>query len=93
MKFIYGGCEGNANNFQTLAECEATCKQPSPEGAATAPAGSCQLPAVTGPCKAAIRRFRYDPATGACVNFVYGGCQGNANNFETRADCEAACSK
>lgn len=25
-KFNYGGCEGNQNNFLTLAECEKTCK-------------------------------------------------------------------
>ncbi|KAK7473995.1 hypothetical protein BaRGS_00034764 [Batillaria attramentaria] len=23
--FIYGGCGKNGNNFETLAECEATC--------------------------------------------------------------------
>ncbi|XP_023305763.2 male accessory gland serine protease inhibitor-like [Lucilia cuprina] len=26
VKFIYGGCGGNSNRFDYLAECEAMCK-------------------------------------------------------------------
>jgi hypothetical protein len=29
--------------------------------------------------------------TGECEAFSYGGCEGNANNFETKAACEQAC--
>ena len=29
-KFIFGGCESNQNNFQTLEKCEATCVKPKP---------------------------------------------------------------
>nr|WVG99543.1 kunitz-type serine protease inhibitor [Pseudonaja textilis] len=25
LKFIYGGCGGNANNFKTIEECKSTC--------------------------------------------------------------------
>nr|B5KL41.1 RecName: Full=Kunitz-type serine protease inhibitor superbin-4; AltName: Full=Superbinin-4; Flags: Precursor [Austrelaps superbus]ABV64403.1 superbin-4 precursor [Austrelaps superbus]ACC77806.1 superbinin-4 precursor [Austrelaps superbus] len=25
LKFIYSGCEGNANNFKTIDECKRTC--------------------------------------------------------------------
>lgn len=51
----------------------------------------CQLPIVVGPCEAAIPRFAYDSNAGRCVPFVYGGCGGNANSFETLAACEASC--
>lgn len=26
-----------------------------------------------------------------CVEFIYGGCAGNSNNFETKEDCEEKC--
>jgi hypothetical protein len=51
----------------------------------------CSLPPEIGPCDAAIRRYYHDPDLGACREFTFGGCQGNANNFETQAECEAAC--
>jgi hypothetical protein len=51
----------------------------------------CSLPAVTGPCDALFMRWFHDAETGNCEIFTYGGCQGNANNFETLAACEAAC--
>jgi len=27
-RFIYGGCEGNENNFHVKLACEAICKKP-----------------------------------------------------------------
>lgn len=51
----------------------------------------CDLPEFTGPCEAAIPRYFYNRETKACERFVYGGCQANANNFGTKAACEAAC--
>jgi hypothetical protein len=53
--------------------------------------GSCALPPVTGSCEAYFERWYHDPASGQCAMFVYGGCEGNANNFETLSACEAAC--
>ncbi|XP_037577164.1 BPTI/Kunitz domain-containing protein-like [Dermacentor silvarum] len=53
------------------------------------PAG-CQLPAVTGPCKASIKAWHYN-SKGKCEAFVYGGCEGNSNNFETKKMCERRC--
>jgi hypothetical protein len=55
-------------------------------------AGSaCSLPMDVGPCDAAVPRWYFEPKSGRCTTFSYGGCAGNANNFKTAADCAAAC--
>ncbi len=51
----------------------------------------CKLPEVVGPCDAAFPAWWHDPSTGVCEPFVYGGCQGNANNFPTLEACQSAC--
>jgi hypothetical protein len=51
----------------------------------------CSLPLEMGSCKAYFPRFFHNPETGVCESFIYGGCGGNENNFETFEECEAAC--
>jgi hypothetical protein len=51
----------------------------------------CSLPPETGACLALIPRFYFDPDTAQCRQFSWGGCGGNANKFETREACQAAC--
>ncbi|CAF2981569.1 unnamed protein product [Rotaria socialis] len=51
----------------------------------------CNLPKMTGPCRASFPRFFYNPATQSCESFVYGGCRGNKNNFNTKVECDLAC--
>lgn len=69
---------------------------PSPDGGPDAgpdagPDPACSLPAEPGSCRAYLPRYHHDPATGTCERFVYGGCGGNANNYATLPECEAAC--
>ncbi|VUZ46682.1 unnamed protein product [Hymenolepis diminuta] len=98
VEFIYGGCQGNSNNFETREACETKCPASSPRGviAPTLSSGIslnpiCKLPQDAGPCRARIPRWAFDVSRGQCVQFNYGGCRGNENNFETKQQCEAAC--
>jgi hypothetical protein len=59
-------------------------------GAAGEPA-LCSLEADPGPCRAAMQRWAFDATTGLCMPFVYGGCDGNENNFQTIESCYATC--
>ena len=51
----------------------------------------CSLPPDPGPCRGICPRYFYNAGTGQCEPFIYGCCLGNANNFLTLAECEAAC--
>ena len=52
---------------------------------------SCNLPPEKGRCMAIIPRYYYNPRSHSCERFIYGGCQGNANNFETVDECKRSC--
>ncbi|XP_039198320.1 fused toxin protein [Crotalus tigris] len=51
----------------------------------------CSLPAETGQCRGRIPRFYYNSASQQCEQFFYSGCAGNANNFETKDQCQYTC--
>ncbi|XP_077192224.1 eppin-like isoform X2 [Paroedura picta] len=51
----------------------------------------CHLPSVCGNCKAMFSRFFYNVSSRKCEPFVYGGCGGNKNNFETEDECSRTC--
>ncbi|CAM1316517.1 Uncharacterised protein g6758 [Pycnogonum litorale] len=76
--FIYGGCEGNANSFNTLNECQIKCD-------------ICKLPKDGGHCRASNDRYYYDVSEGECKKFIYGGCGGNANRFRKMRTCQKKC--
>ncbi|KAG8131489.1 putative Kunitz-type serine protease inhibitor 4 protein [Naja naja] len=52
----------------------------------------CLLHPDPGPCSGYFPRFYYDPVSNECQMFIYGGCQGNANRFETKDECQRTCS-
>lgn len=53
----------------------------------------CMLSSETGNCFSSLRRWSYNHKTGQCQQFMYGGCNGNKNNFNSKAECEQFCSK
>lgn len=58
---------------------------------ATASQDPCSLAPVVGPCKGTFPRWYYDQDAGECKHFLYGGCQGNHNNFLQESDCVTEC--
>ncbi|XP_077407249.1 WAP, Kazal, immunoglobulin, Kunitz and NTR domain-containing protein 2 [Vanacampus margaritifer] len=53
--------------------------------------GPCDLPSLQGPCKAYEPRWAYSSSLRQCQSFIYGGCGGNDNNFESKETCEEMC--
>ncbi|UYV83285.1 hypothetical protein LAZ67_23000403 [Cordylochernes scorpioides] len=49
----------------------------------------CDEPSESGSCRGHFPRYYH--SKGVCKSFVYGGCDGNKNNFETKEECEEAC--
>ncbi|NWQ79769.1 WFKN1 protein, partial [Columbina picui] len=83
LTFRYGGCGANRNHFETYEECRAACL-----GSARP---TCLLPMVQGPCQNWEPRWAYNHLLKQCHSFVYGGCEGNTNNFESKETCEDVC--
>ncbi|XP_028972319.1 amyloid beta (A4) precursor protein a isoform X3 [Esox lucius] len=52
----------------------------------------CWASAETGPCRAMLARWYFDRKEGRCAQFIYGGCGGNRNNFESEEYCLSVCS-
>ena len=93
-QFYYGGCGGNTNNFETLEECNNKCKTFAKErktAEAKDDKSFCKLPSAVGDCRAAIPRWYFNDESKECEEFVWGGCDGNANNFASKSKCEIRC--
>lgn len=51
----------------------------------------CSLKSDEGPCRGYFQNWYYHESSGECKTFIYGGCPGNKNRFETKEECEKTC--
>ena len=89
---------GSAQPEPPVYESQPETDQPQPEPQTQAPPPSqlepldiCNLPVEAGPCQANKALWYYDPVSQHCNAFVYGGCEGNANRFDSEEQCERQC--
>ncbi|KAM6897198.1 WAP, Kazal, immunoglobulin, Kunitz and NTR domain-containing protein 2-like [Xenentodon cancila] len=82
-------CHSDGNNqqtrklFDTYKGCMQCCGPELP--------GPCGLPPLQGSCKTYGLRWAYSSSLGECYSFIYSGCEGNGNNFESKQTCEEMC--
>ncbi|KRX86804.1 Mitochondrial inner membrane protein OXA1L, partial [Trichinella pseudospiralis] len=88
VKFLYGGCQGNVNNFVSRIECERRCKKLSSYSQND---DNCLLDVDPGLCKDVQLRWYFNKKKGTCESFIYSGCGGNGNNFQTEEQCQNQC--
>jgi hypothetical protein len=51
----------------------------------------CALELDVGLCRGYFSKWFFNTSTGECEKFVYGGCRGNGNNFDSPERCEEIC--
>jgi len=91
-QFSYTGCDGNANNFHTLNDCQKACETSSSDSDTQDPhPDPCTLEKDMGPCRAVLMKWYFSAEDGTCKEFQYGGCAGNENNFVSEAKCQERC--
>lgn len=76
-----------ASSFQSEFLSEISCLQKFTFLAAEL----CGLPKDKGPCPGTFIRWFYNATDKVCQEFVYGGCLGNLNRFETKEECSEQC--
>ncbi|XP_034999985.1 low-density lipoprotein receptor-related protein 11 isoform X1 [Hippoglossus stenolepis] len=87
--------DGPRNNVENIVSPEERTKTAPPQSTGqqrtSVSQDPCAAAPVVGPCKGTFPRWYYDQNAGECKHFLYGGCQGNHNNFLQESDCISEC--
>ena len=89
--FQYGGCKGNENQFVTMEECQNVCREYMVQPRSNDSKSKCLQPKQAGKCRGYMKKYFFNSNVGKCQEFVYTGCQGNDNRFDSLDECEASC--
>ncbi|XP_059251725.1 tissue factor pathway inhibitor 2 isoform X1 [Mustela nigripes] len=84
-QFFYGGCEGNANNFRTLEDCDEAC------GRIEKVPHRCRLEVSKGQCGVRTGKYFFNLSSMTCEKFISGECPNNKNSFPDKDTCMAYC--
>ncbi|GBP58337.1 Papilin [Eumeta japonica] len=100
-QFVYGGCLGNDNNFETREACQTQCEPPKREdGCISIPSlylnlehvpDQCKQPIEAGSCAGSFPRWAFNAETRKCEQFTWSGCEGNHNKFLSEQACIHRC--
>jgi hypothetical protein len=90
---LLGQCTGAIIDGGLRSEPSSAVTTTPPDGGATSSDGRerCYLPPQPGECDGSFPSVYFDATNGQCVEFIYGGCGGNANRFEALDECYSAC--
>ena len=83
-------CNWNNNNinFNPYSTCTDTGMIACTERACV---NICSLRAETGDCRGYFPSYFYNHTSMRCERFIYGGCGGNQNRFNTSQECNQRC--
>ncbi|KAL6481434.1 hypothetical protein MHYP_G00095140 [Metynnis hypsauchen] len=81
-----------SDNEQTTSVAMTTTTTTTTESVEEVVREVCWANAETGPCRAMLPRWYFVKEEGRCAPFIYGGCGGNRNNFESEEYCLSVCS-
>ncbi|RLV99448.1 hypothetical protein DV515_00009730 [Chloebia gouldiae] len=80
----YDSMDGEEDDYDEVPEMD-SLEQP------TVDAEPCRLPLDEGQCQRYTLRWYYNQRVAQCRPFVYSGCQGNLNRFDSKEECELHC--
>ena len=80
-----------SNNNDGIPRCKKGTGPRRPQSPIAAGVDICNLPMKPGPCTENTPAWYYDPKDGTCAAFSYGGCEGNANRYESEEQCLRQC--